>query len=93
MWYKGESFVIPRQLFWDAVLLLIGVFGFFGQVFAALGLQKTTAGKAAATGYLQIVFATFFQLAFLHVPIAPLSLVGSLIIITSAICGLPWRRA
>lgn len=45
-----ETWSVPPSWLWCAVLLAIGVFGFFAQVLAALGLQREKAGRATLLG-------------------------------------------
>ncbi|PWN52243.1 hypothetical protein IE53DRAFT_367393, partial [Violaceomyces palustris] len=54
-------------------------------ILAAMGLQREKAGRAASVTYLQIIFASLFQLVFLHVPISPLSAAGMTIILVAAV--------
>lgn len=49
-----------------------------------MGLQREKAGRAVSATYLQIVYASMYQLVFLHTPIQPLSAVGMVIILLSA---------
>ncbi len=86
MIFTGAPFVIPTEVRWNILLLLIGIFGFLAQFLAALGLQREKAGRAASAVYLQIFFATLLQVAILHVPLEPLSILGSCIILTAAVC-------
>ena len=85
MWISGEEFVLPSEARWAILLLLIGIFGFSAQFLAALGLQREEAGRATAAVYLQILFATVLQVTILHVPLQPLSALGSLIILAAAV--------
>ncbi|KAI0808219.1 hypothetical protein C8Q74DRAFT_1231955 [Fomes fomentarius] len=77
--------VIPTRWDWLLLLLLIGIFGFGGQVLLTLGLQRETAGRGTIAVYGQIVFATILQRIFLHIMPSPLSVVGTVIIIGSAL--------
>lgn len=123
--------VVPTRWEWLLLLLLIGIFGFGGQVcghlFAStaydncgtisseqvlltLGLQRETAGRGTIAVYgqgstqhdgcssradrsgVQIVFATILQRIFLHIMPSPLSIVGTVIIIGSALYVAVCRR-
>ncbi|KAI0740153.1 hypothetical protein C8Q76DRAFT_706953 [Earliella scabrosa] len=77
--------VIPTRWDWLLTLLFIGLAGFGGQVLLTLGLQRETAGRGSIAVYGQIVFATFFERVFFHSTPAPLSIVGTIIIIGSAL--------
>ena len=49
-----------------------------------MGLQREKAGRAVSVTYLQIVYASLYQLIFLHTPIQPLSGIGMVIILIAA---------
>ncbi|KAI0072257.1 hypothetical protein K474DRAFT_1711774 [Panus rudis PR-1116 ss-1] len=80
-----ENFVIPTHLSWLAMLLLIGFFGFVAQILLVMGLQRETAGRGTMALYIQIVFATIFDVIFFHTFPSPLSILGSIIIMGTAI--------
>ncbi|EPQ30001.1 uncharacterized protein PFL1_02674 [Pseudozyma flocculosa PF-1] len=84
MWYTSTPFVLPRDPKWCLLLICIGVFGLLAQILLAMGLQREKAGRASSTVYLQIVFASLYQLFILHVPINALSGVGMSIILAAA---------
>ncbi|KAI0641741.1 DUF6-domain-containing protein [Trametes meyenii] len=77
--------VIPMRWDWLLMLLLIGIFGFIAQVLLTMGLQRETAGRGTMAVYVQIIFATIFERVFFHSSPSLLSVVGTLIILTSAI--------
>ncbi|OCH84839.1 DUF6-domain-containing protein [Obba rivulosa] len=77
--------VIPTRLDWLAMLLMIGLFGFAAQVLLTMGLQRETAGRGSMAIYLQIIFATIFERIFFHMSPSFLSVLGTLIIMASAI--------
>ncbi|KAL0948224.1 hypothetical protein HGRIS_010827 [Hohenbuehelia grisea] len=77
--------VVPTSLDWMALLFLIGIFGFIGQTFLAIGLQKETAGRGAMAIYTQIIFAGALEHIFLRSTPSLLSTLGTIIIISSAI--------
>jgi drug/metabolite transporter (DMT)-like permease len=52
----ARDFVMPQGIEW-IVLLGVGVFTQFGQVFLTRGMQLEPAGRATALSYLQVVFA------------------------------------
>ncbi|KAJ1034986.1 hypothetical protein NDA18_000591 [Ustilago nuda] len=84
MWFTGTQFVLPTQPKWIALLVCVGIFGLAAQILLAMGLQREKAARAVSLTYLQIVYASLYQLVFLHVPIQPLSGLGMLIILVSA---------
>ncbi|KAI0629271.1 DUF6-domain-containing protein [Trametes polyzona] len=77
--------VIPTQWEWLAMLLLIGLFGFTAQFFLTAGLQRETAGRGTMAIYAQIVFAAIDEFIFFHTVPSILSVLGTAIILTSAI--------
>ncbi|OBZ73037.1 hypothetical protein A0H81_07128 [Grifola frondosa] len=77
--------VVPRRWDWLAMLLMIGIFGFIAQVLLTMGLQREAAGRGTMALYVQIIFATVFERVFFHTSPSLLSIIGTLIIITSAI--------
>ncbi|OSC97000.1 DUF6-domain-containing protein [Trametes coccinea BRFM310] len=77
--------VVPMRWDWLLMLLLIGLFGFVAQVLLTMGLQRETAGRGTMAVYIQIIFATIFERVFFHTSPSFLSVVGTLIILTSAI--------
>lgn len=83
MWATGETFVWPDSWLSTFFLLFVGVFSLGAQVLQTLGLQRETAGRAAAMSYLQIIFATAFQLIILGTPLEPLSVFGSIFILVN----------
>jgi len=77
--------VIPMR--WDflAMLFMIGIFGFIAQILLTLGLQRETAGRGTMAVYVQIIFATTCEKVFFHTTPTPLSILGTVIIMTAAI--------
>lgn len=84
MWSTGTQFVLPTQPKWILLLVCVGIFGLAAQILLAMGLQREKAGRAVSVTYLQIVYATLYQLVFLHIPIQPLSAIGMVVILISA---------
>lgn len=82
---EGMPVILPDRL--DALLLLgaIGLFGLVAQTLLVMGLQLETAGRGALTLYLQIIFATILERLFLNYTPSILSILGIVIILTSAI--------
>ncbi|EAU83503.2 integral membrane protein DUF6 [Coprinopsis cinerea okayama7 len=79
------EFIIPAKTSWLAMLLMIGVFGFIAQILLTMGLQRETAGRGTMAVYTQIVFATILQRIFLKTTPPLLSIVGTVIIVVSAL--------
>jgi len=77
--------VVPTRIDWLALLLMIGIFGFVAQVLLAMALQRETAGRSSLAIYTQIVFATIFEKIVFDVVPSALSIIGTLLIIVSAI--------
>ncbi|PWZ01633.1 hypothetical protein BCV70DRAFT_151021, partial [Testicularia cyperi] len=84
MWFTGTEFVLPKNPKWVALLICVGVFGLAAQILLAMGLQREKAGRAVSVTYLQIVYASIYQLVFLHIPIQPLSALGMTVILLAA---------
>ncbi|KZT03030.1 DUF6-domain-containing protein [Laetiporus sulphureus 93-53] len=80
-----EPFVIPTRVEWIVMLGAIGIFGFSLQILLTMGLQRKTAGRGTMAIYVQIIFATFNDLVFFHSIPSPLSILGTVIILSSAI--------
>ncbi|KAK7056229.1 hypothetical protein VNI00_002781 [Paramarasmius palmivorus] len=78
-------FVLPTRWLWALLLLVIGVFGFTAQVLLTMGLQREAAGRATMAIYTQIVFASIFERIWFHTTPSLLSIIGTLIIIGSAL--------
>ncbi|TFK51526.1 drug/metabolite transporter superfamily [Heliocybe sulcata] len=85
LFVQGTHIVIPRRIEWVALLLLIGFVGFIGQILMTNGLQRETAGRGTMAVYTQIIYAIAFERIFFHTTPAALSIVGTVIIMTSAI--------
>ncbi|GJE93527.1 DMT family transporter [Phanerochaete sordida] len=79
------QFVLPMRLDWIAMLLMIGVFGFFAQVLLTMGLQREAVGRGTMAVYTQVVYAMTFDQIFFHSAPSLLSVFGTLIIVFSAI--------
>lgn len=77
--------IVPTRLDWIGMLFAIGLLGFGGQMLMTMGLQRETAGRGTMGTYIQIIFATFNDLVFFHAPPSVLSIIGTVIIMSSAI--------
>jgi len=82
---KNIPFITPSRLDELAHLLLIGVFGLVGQCLLTMGIQREAAGRASMASYTQIVFATIFQRTLFHTSPPWLSILGSFLIVSSAL--------
>ncbi|TFK25310.1 hypothetical protein FA15DRAFT_703853 [Coprinopsis marcescibilis] len=80
-----EKFIIPTSIAWLAMMCLMGIFGFFAQLLLTLGLQRETAGRGSMSIYTQIVFATIFERVFFNAVPPLLSVIGTFLIISSAV--------
>ncbi|EKM51176.1 uncharacterized protein PHACADRAFT_213054 [Phanerochaete carnosa HHB-10118-sp] len=79
------KFVLPMRLDWIAMLLMIGVFGFFAQLLLTMGLQREAVGRGTMAVYTQVVYAMTFDQVFFHSPPSLMSVFGTLIIVLSAV--------
>ncbi|KAL6310220.1 hypothetical protein BKA93DRAFT_754933 [Sparassis latifolia] len=77
--------VLPTSLLFLAMLLAIGFLGFMGQMLMTMGLQRETAGRGTMAIYVQIIFATIYDRIFFNSTPSLLSVIGTVIIMTSAI--------
>ncbi|KAJ6589033.1 hypothetical protein B0H19DRAFT_1102598 [Mycena capillaripes] len=80
-----EPVVIPTRLAWLGLLAVIGILGFCAQILLTMGFQRETAGRASLALYTQIIFASVLERVFFHTTPTFLSLLGTLIIMSSAI--------
>jgi drug/metabolite transporter (DMT)-like permease len=76
------AFVRPRGVEWP-LLLAVGATTLFGQIFLTLGLQRERAGRAAAVGYVQIVFASVWGAVFFGDVPGAATLAGAAVIVAS----------
>ncbi|KZT65694.1 DUF6-domain-containing protein [Daedalea quercina L-15889] len=77
--------VLPVRLDWLGVFLAIGFCGFIYQMLFTMGLQRETAGRGTMAVYIQIVYATINDFLFFHSTPNLLSVIGTAIIISSAV--------
>ncbi|KAF8308540.1 hypothetical protein DL93DRAFT_1870681 [Clavulina sp. PMI_390] len=80
-----EAWVLPTNPWWILGLFGIGIAGFLGQVFLTKGLQLETASRGSIGLYTQIIYSTTLERIFLHTHPSALSIIGTCIIMTSAI--------
>ncbi|KAF8876603.1 hypothetical protein CPB84DRAFT_1795735 [Gymnopilus junonius] len=76
--------VVPRWD-WFALFASIIFFGFCTQSLLVLGLQRETAGRGSMAIYTQIVFAAILERIIFHVNPTFLSVLGSVLILSSAV--------
>ena len=80
----------PTPLEWLA-LVGIGVATQIAQVYMTRGLQLEPAGRATAVGYLQVVFAAAWGMLLFHEPLHPLTLFGTVLVVSGTL-ALALRR-
>ncbi|TMW63590.1 hypothetical protein Poli38472_002531 [Pythium oligandrum] len=80
-----NTIVIDMSVSLSLAVLGIGVFGFVGQLFLTRGFQLEKAGTASVMRYLDVVFVFIWDTVFLHETISAWSIIGAVIICTSAI--------
>ncbi|TFK51573.1 hypothetical protein OE88DRAFT_1659679 [Heliocybe sulcata] len=85
MLWQRPHLVFPHRPEWVLMLLFIGVVGFVAQTMVTLGIQRETISRGMMGNYVQIIFATAFERIFFHTTPSPLSILGTLIIVSSAI--------
>ncbi|KAH9036484.1 drug/metabolite transporter [Lactarius pseudohatsudake] len=76
--------VVPTRVLWLAMMFVVGILGLIGQALLTMGLQRETAGRSALAIYSSIVFAIMFEFIFSRTTPSPLSVIGTLIIVSSA---------
>jgi len=75
------------------VLVGIGVAVQLAQLLMTRALHTEKASRVAAVGYLQVVYAFFFGALFFDEPIAPISIVGAVVVlVAAAIVTIEWGR-
>ncbi|KAF8731048.1 hypothetical protein AX14_005286 [Amanita brunnescens Koide BX004] len=77
-------FIIPSRSNF-VLLIIICILGFAGQILLTMGLQIESAGRAMMGVYTQFVFTIFFQRIFFHTTPPLLSIIGTLLILSSAV--------
>ncbi|KAJ7034701.1 hypothetical protein C8F04DRAFT_559438 [Mycena alexandri] len=80
-----QPIVIPTRPAWLGLLAVIGILGFGAQILLTMGFQRETAGRASMALYTQIIFASVLERIFFHTTPTFLSLLGTSIIIASAV--------
>lgn len=82
---QSTGFVNPKTRLSWAAIVLVGIFGFLGQIFKTKGLALEKAGPAVLFQNLDLVLAYSYQILILHEPVVWLSLAGAALIVLSAV--------
>ncbi|TFK87116.1 drug/metabolite transporter [Polyporus arcularius HHB13444] len=77
--------IIPDNLPCLLMILAVSACGFGAQMTMTTGLQRETAGRGTMAIYVQVIFALVFERVFFHTTPPPLSILGTVIIFSSAI--------
>jgi len=77
--------VIPASRMHILFFFLIGIFGFTAQVLLVMGFQRESASRGSMAIYTLILFSGALEQIVLHVKPVALSVIGAIIIISSAI--------
>jgi len=85
MFVTHTPIVIPTQLDWLVMIIMIGSFGFISQVLLTMGFQRETAGRGSMAIYTQIIFATILERVIFYTTPSALSVLGTLIILVAAL--------
>ncbi|KAH9059445.1 hypothetical protein EDB83DRAFT_2387809 [Lactarius deliciosus] len=76
--------VVPTRVLWLAMLFVVRMLGLIGQALLTIGLQREAVGCSALAIYSSIVFAIMFEFIFSRTTPSPLLVIGTLIIMSSA---------
>ncbi|KAF5375925.1 hypothetical protein D9615_008259 [Tricholomella constricta] len=85
MLIQKAPIVVPTEIEWLLLLLMIGIFGFVAQILLTMGLQRETAGRGTIAVYTQVVFAAILERIFFDPAPSIMSIFGTLIIISAAL--------
>ncbi|KAH9052760.1 hypothetical protein EDB87DRAFT_1655645 [Lactarius vividus] len=77
--------VVPKRTLGLAMLFPNALFGILGQVFLTIGLQRETAARGSLAIYTSVIFAMVFEFTIFHTTPPALSIIGTLMIVSSAI--------
>ncbi|GJE91691.1 DMT family transporter [Phanerochaete sordida] len=77
--------VIPTSAAWIGLLFVLGITSFLAQVLMTMGLRSHAVGRTTMAVYIEIVYAIVFDAVFFHTAPSVLSIVGTVIIVVSAI--------
>jgi len=75
----------PNPGLWLFGVVVVATLGFMGQMLATRGFQLVSAGRGALAGYIGIVWSLGLQSLFFNAKVSRLSLIGSAIVVSSAI--------
>ncbi|TPN89322.1 DMT family transporter [Aquimarina algicola] len=85
------DWTMPSGIEW-VLLLSLGVFGYFGQLFMTKAFQSQATNKIVSLKYAEVIF-TMIAGAFWFIDVyPPLSIVGTLLVITGLILNIWYRR-
>ncbi|KAG2148840.1 integral membrane protein DUF6 [Suillus clintonianus] len=84
--------VYPRSWSWLLLLLMVGIFGFVAQTLLTLGLQRETVSRGSTGVYIQMLFAVVLERLIFGVVPSLLSVLGAVIIMSSALCVVLTKR-
>ncbi|CAE6431732.1 unnamed protein product [Rhizoctonia solani] len=79
------QWVMPHKWTWVGMLAIVGLFGFLAQLLLTLGFQRETASRGSMVLYIQVIFSLVFERIAFGVAPSGLSLLGTCVIIASAI--------
>ncbi|KAG2148837.1 EamA-like transporter family-domain-containing protein [Suillus clintonianus] len=85
MYFMKIPIVYPHNWQWAAMLIFIGLSGFFAQTLTTIGFQRETAARGSMCQYIQLLFAGVLEYVFFGTVPSTLSLIGAAIIMTTAI--------
>ncbi|KAG1869173.1 hypothetical protein C8R48DRAFT_110719 [Suillus tomentosus] len=85
MYFMKIPIVYPHNWKWNAMLIFIGLSGFFAQTLTTIGYQHETAARGSMGQYVQLLFAGVLEYVIFGTVPSALSLIGAAIIMTSAI--------
>ncbi|KAI0667473.1 hypothetical protein C8Q78DRAFT_1140466 [Trametes maxima] len=77
--------LITSDILTVVLVLAVSLCGFGAQITMTTGLQRETAGRGTLAIYVQVVFAMLFERIFFHTVPSFLSLLGTIIILSSAV--------
>ncbi|KAG1744997.1 uncharacterized protein EDB91DRAFT_1050229 [Suillus paluster] len=85
MYFMNIPIVYPHKWQWAAMLIFIGLSGFFAQTLTTIGYQRETAARGSMGQYVQLLFAGVLEYVLFGTVPSTLSLIGAAIIMASAI--------
>jgi hypothetical protein len=85
MYFMKIPIIYPHKWQWAAMLIFIGLSGFFAQTLTTIGYQRETAARGSMGQYVQLLFAGVLEYVFFGTVPSTLSLIGATIIMISAI--------